>query len=201
VTAFQFSSPRPASAQVTEEWVRRYDGPGDYGDEHAAAMAADQAGNVYVTGYGGFSGSAQDIVTIKYSGGGTVLWTQRFNRSIDSWERGNAIAVDQAENVHVTGESETGCVTIKYCQGPVRDRDLLRNTEVTTLDPPPDLSTILPLDPAGDLYIPAFQSDSPDPDGTILEDRTQPLVFYGVNGPEVTRLQKTTAREIRITFR
>lgn len=51
-----------------EQWVDRYNGPGNYHDK-GAAIASDNAGNVYVTGrtdtYGQQNGA--DIVTIKYA--------------------------------------------------------------------------------------------------------------------------------------
>jgi hypothetical protein len=46
-------------------WVKRYSGPGSY-DEHAAAIALDQAGNVYVTGASVGSTGVADYVTFKY---------------------------------------------------------------------------------------------------------------------------------------
>jgi hypothetical protein len=49
-----------------EQWVARYDGPGDL-DDQAYAVAVDSAANVYVTGYSIDSDGVSDYTTIKYS--------------------------------------------------------------------------------------------------------------------------------------
>lgn len=58
-------------------WEQTYGGPGEYNDQ-PADMAFDQAGNIYVTGlsYQGEVGvQASSYWTIKYSPGGSQLWT------------------------------------------------------------------------------------------------------------------------------
>src|SRR6476646_482681 len=44
-------APRDPAASVYQAWVAHYNGPGDDGDD-VVAMAADESGNVYVTGVG-----------------------------------------------------------------------------------------------------------------------------------------------------
>lgn len=68
-------------------WVRRYDAGGD---EEARAVAADDYGNVYVTGSHG---------TIKYDSLGNQLWVREGSRK--------AIVLDEVGNVHVTGSWTT----------------------------------------------------------------------------------------------
>ncbi|MEA3311142.1 MAG: FlgD immunoglobulin-like domain containing protein [candidate division WOR-3 bacterium] len=56
------------AAQVTEEWVARYDGPASGVDE-ARDIAVDGAGNVYVTGWSYDLETQWDYATVKYSQG------------------------------------------------------------------------------------------------------------------------------------
>ena len=47
-------------------WLQRYNGPGN-GDDEGNAIAVDNNGNVYVTGYDTTAAGGTEIVTIKYS--------------------------------------------------------------------------------------------------------------------------------------
>ncbi len=96
-------------------WTNRYSG---LGDSHATAVAVDGSGNLFVTGYswsGNFSTSVfTDYVTIKYSGEGVPLWTNRYNGPANRDDVATAVAVDSSDNVFVTGDSSGGSATIKY---------------------------------------------------------------------------------------
>jgi hypothetical protein len=83
-------------------------------------MAVDGSGNVIVTGTSVGSGTAHDCATIKYSGAGVPVWTNRYNGSGNDYDGGYAVAVDASGNVFVTGvsyeqsSSSYDYVTIKY---------------------------------------------------------------------------------------
>src|SRR4030066_1939439 len=98
-------------------WVKRYDGPGNGRDE-AVALAVDDSGDVYVTGFSKGSGTSGDYATIKYSSAGDTLWVRRYNGPGNSDDRANGLAVDGSGNVYVTGYSWSGTpfdyATIKY---------------------------------------------------------------------------------------
>src|SRR4030066_183151 len=98
-------------------WVKRYDGPGNGRDE-AVALAVDDSGDVYVTGFSKGSGTSGDYATIKYSSAGDTLWVRRYNGPGNSDDRANGLAVDGSGNVYVTGYSWSGSpfdyATIKY---------------------------------------------------------------------------------------
>jgi len=107
----------------SEQWVRRYNGPGDYGEDVARALAVDGADNVYVMGYSYGSGTDYDYATIKYGPDGSEQWVRRYNGPGSSDDEANALAVDGSGDVYVTGRSYGGAgtdydyATIKYVQG------------------------------------------------------------------------------------
>jgi hypothetical protein len=99
-------------------WVRWYNGPGS-GSDQGNALAVDDSGNVYVTGYSEGAGTGIDYATIKYNSIGDTVWVRRYNGPGSGSDYGRALAVDGSGNVFVTGNSEgtgTGydCTTIKY---------------------------------------------------------------------------------------
>jgi hypothetical protein len=85
-------------------WTNLYNGPANSDDE-AAAVAVDTSGNVVVTGWSGGVGTSGDYATIKYSGAGVPLWTNRYNGPANGGDGAVAIAVDANGNAFVTGES------------------------------------------------------------------------------------------------
>jgi hypothetical protein len=96
-------------ADGNEEWVARYNGPGNYND-YATAVAVDPSGNVYVTGRSYGLGTNYDYATIKYSSDGNEEWVRRYNGPEDSDDGASDIALDSFGNVYVTGSP----CTIKY---------------------------------------------------------------------------------------
>ena len=90
-------------SQVKEEWVTRYNGPGNM-DDGAFALALDSSGNVYVTGEIDFIASSYgDYGTIKYNSSGVEQWVARYNGPENASDFAIAIAVDSSGNVYVTG--------------------------------------------------------------------------------------------------
>ncbi len=105
-------------AQVTEEWVSRYNGTGN-GEDYATDIVTDDNGNVYVTGNSRGKGTGNDYTTIKFDQAGDTLWVRRYNGPDNGDDRPHAIALDDSGNVFITGGS-TGLgtysdfFTIKY---------------------------------------------------------------------------------------
>ncbi len=99
-------------------WTNLHNGPGG-GSAAARAVAVDRAGDVVVTGNSSGVGTSADFVTIKYSGTGVPLWTNRYNGPGNASDRAYGVAVDSNANVFVTGFS-TGSAddhdyaTLKY---------------------------------------------------------------------------------------
>jgi hypothetical protein len=120
-------------------WVRRYNGPGN-SDDDAYAIAVDNSGNVYVTGYSFDTLTNNDYATIKYSPNGDTAWVRRYNGPGNGGDGAYAIAVDDSSNVYVTGTSPTTTdndyATIKYVQflcGDVNKDGVVNVTDVVYL--------------------------------------------------------------------
>ncbi|HZQ46256.1 MAG TPA: Ig-like domain-containing protein, partial [Verrucomicrobiae bacterium] len=84
------------------------------------SSAVDSAGNLYLTGFAPAPAKTNDdYVTIKFSGDGLPIWTNRFDGGAGLKSIPIAMAVDGAGSVYVTGESERSpgnfdLTTVKY---------------------------------------------------------------------------------------
>jgi len=147
-------------------WVRRYNGSGN-GNDGTSALAVDDSGNVYVTGYSSGSGTFDDYATIKYSSAGDTLWVRRYDGPGNGYDRGGALAVDDSGNVYVTGSS-TGSgsdfdyTTIKY--SPAGDTVWVRRYNGPGNGY--DGGGALAVDDSGNVYVTGASS----PDGTFNFD-------------------------------
>ncbi len=73
-------------------------------------LKVTSAGDVYVTGASGigYIGNWQwDIVTAKYNTFGQERWIQFYDDSINGWDEGQSLTIDNQGNVYVTGPSAT----------------------------------------------------------------------------------------------
>ncbi|UCE36875.1 MAG: SBBP repeat-containing protein [Thermoplasmata archaeon] len=118
VAIFIVEVPKDVSAQITEEWVARYNSPGN-GFEHSSDIVVDSFGNVYVTGSSEYNTSDNDYVTVKYDANGIEQWVARYNGPGNSYDSATKIRVDSLGNIYVTGYSEGNRTdwdygTIKY---------------------------------------------------------------------------------------
>jgi len=97
------------SSTGTSIWARR---GGGSSDDYATGVAVDSLGNVLVAGYfcstnsdfGGLpmaSAGSNDVFLVKYSPSGAFLWSKRFGG--EGNDIANAIAMDAADNIYVTG--------------------------------------------------------------------------------------------------
>jgi Beta-propeller repeat len=104
------------SASGAQEWVMRYNGPGNTNDQ-AVDLGVDASGAVYVTGASGEgSQNLSDYVTVKYSSSGIQQWVARYS---DWYDYATAIAVGEPGDVFVTGRSYSigtyyDYATVKY---------------------------------------------------------------------------------------
>lgn len=143
-------------AQVTQEWIARYNGTGN-GFEYTYSMAVDNSGNVYVAGSSPGIGTLNDFATIKYNSLGVERWTARYNGPQNSNDEARSIALDDSGNVYVTGNSPgTGTAmdyaTIKYNSAGVEQWVSRYNGTINSAD----FSRSVKVDDSGNVYVTGY---------------------------------------------
>ena len=99
-------------SQGIQQWVARYDGPGDDGHDNASDLEVDLNGNVYITGSSApVNPWTRDYATIKYNSDGIEQWVSRYEGA--EYSRAKALALTNDGSVYVTGTG-VGIETVKY---------------------------------------------------------------------------------------
>ena len=139
-----------------EQWVARYNNDSKpNANDRTVAIAVDGSGNVYVTGTSqAAENGASDYATVKYNGAGVQQWVARYNGPANDSEFAEALAVDKAGNVYVTGNSWGqgtfgDYATIKYDAAGKEDWVDHYNGPVNEYD----RATKIVLDGAGNVYV------------------------------------------------
>jgi hypothetical protein len=92
----------------SEQWVARYNGPGDNND-HALMLALDDLRNVYIMGKR--ESSDDEVYTlVKYNSDGIEQWIVECDYKVTKME------VDGQGYIYVIGQSEGMFITVKYSQ-------------------------------------------------------------------------------------
>ena len=150
------------SSSGQQIWAVRFNDDNADKDDAANAIAVDAAGNVYVTGYSTGLSSFKDIITIKYSSSGNLLWSLRYNGLGNDDDIASAIAVDGLGNVFVTGYSvglisSEDFLTIKYNSGGselwISEYD---NPDMNDID----IANAMILDGSGNIYVTGYSIGS-----------------------------------------
>jgi uncharacterized delta-60 repeat protein len=178
VVLFSLFPGRLAAVDVIEEWVTRYNGPGNY-DDYAEAVAVDDSGNVYVTGHSYGSSSHYDYATTKYDADGTEQWVARYNGPGNYNDTPRAVAVDASGDIYVTGYSYgagTSCdyATIKYDSDGIEQWVARYNGSGNDND----LVFAMAVDSAGNVYVTGESYD----DYSRLDYKT---IKYDTNGRQL----------------
>ena len=89
-------------SQPSEEWVRRYNGPGNSFDIVSDLILGNN-NNVFVYGSSSGKGSLYDFTIINYDRDGNTKWVQYYNGPGNSTDQINSACTDLQNNSYVTG--------------------------------------------------------------------------------------------------
>lgn len=142
-----------------EAWIARYTGPGNNVDG-VTAIAVDDSGNLYVTGYSFDSDTSSSIATVKYDTSGVEQWVNRYGHS-NRVNGASAIAVDDSGNVYVTGysfdtDTTSFYFTIKYDALGEQMWRAIYNGPVNSENG----ATAIAVDSSGNVYVTGYSFDT-----------------------------------------
>ncbi len=145
------------SAGVSQ-WVARYNSPANSTDE-ARGIAVDASGNVDVSGYSLGADGNHDFFTVQYNSAGVKQWAVRYDGPGEGEDISNALAIDGAGNVYVTGHSlgtsgSQDYATIKYNNAGVQQWIARFNAPANNLDE----ARALAIDGAGNVYVSGYST-------------------------------------------
>jgi hypothetical protein len=95
-------------------WTRIYEGTNS-GGRQPYAIAVDEKGNVFVTGYGYQTGNYFDFLTIKYDSLGNEKWVRFYDGGGHDIDQATGIETDKAGNIYVSGYASLGGHHFIYC--------------------------------------------------------------------------------------
>lgn len=133
-------------------WTNIYSGPGSDSD-FGVGVGTDASNNIYVAGSSVDPVTGNDVVVLKYSSAGAVVWTNRYNSATNNYDFPTAFGVDAAGDSYVLvttySSAATALVTLKY--------DSLGNADWTNIYQGPaggpDYPEALAVDRAGDVIV------------------------------------------------
>jgi len=161
-----------------EQWVAFYNPQADSTDI-STDIALDTAGNVFVTGFSMNASGNHDYATVKYDNSGARQWAARFDSEWHGTDQAQDLAVDDAGNVYVTGNSfrtgnEDDFATIKYNSAGARQWNSRYNGPASGKDG----AQRLVLDLVGNVYVAGYSMST-----TKLLDYT--AIGYDNNGVQL----------------
>ncbi len=149
-SGYDYATVKYSNAGI-QQWVARYNGPGN-DEDNAVALVVDAAANIYVTGSSINAAGNADYATVKYDTSGNQLWIARYNGPAGKNDNATRLVVDSTGNVFVTGTSTapnntTDYATLKY--NPLGQQQWVQRFDAGD----DDTGAALALDPSGDVYV------------------------------------------------
>lgn len=138
--------------------VRTYNGIGDFTDK-AHAIATDNAGNTFITGYTMNTGKQKDMILQKINTAGVSVWTKIFDGTGEN-DEGFAVVTDAVGKIYVAGYTN-GLGTFDdvllqcYSSAGVLQWQQIYNGPAGKLDKIVSMA----ISPAGDLYLAGYSDN------------------------------------------
>ncbi|MFC1535712.1 SBBP repeat-containing protein, partial [Candidatus Neomarinimicrobiota bacterium] len=157
-----YSAVKYKSSTGQEQLLLRYDGSGISRDE-VRAMEIDGAGYIYVAGISEGNGTSLDYSTVKYSADGIWQWAARYNGSANGDDLLEAMTLDDAGNVYVTGGSSDSSgyldyATVKYNAAGVEQWVATYHGTGYPLYGYDDIPSDIGVDDSGNVYVTGYTS-------------------------------------------
>ncbi len=166
-------------SQPTLEWMRIYPDTNAF-TTVSFALAIDNSGNVYTTGYSEIS-TRMCYATIKYNSAGVQHWAANFFGDTIGGRTPNDIAVDKQSNVYVTGYAYTistnyfDFCTVKYNSNGVQQWVRYYDNPTHNIDQAGKIA----IDNAGNIYVSGFSDLCPFTCGIYT------TIKYSTNGDQI----------------
>jgi len=164
-------------ADGTVVWTTTYNGRANQ-DDSAAAVVVDSMGNVFVCGWTIDTLMDLDMVTLKFSPSGQLLWKKTWFRTINRDDAAHALVLDRLGRVIVTGYSMDTEYNTDYCticyNARTGDTVWVRYYNRTP-DNDEDISYSICVDDSNNIYVTGTSYD----DGTDYDIAT---IRYSPNG-------------------
>jgi len=154
---------------------------GTAGFDKVHDLQTDASGNFYLTGTVFNASTGYDILTVKLNNNLNVLWSQSYNSTSAMNDVGNALAVDNAGNVIVTGFSETSTegtnyVTIQYNASGTQQWVKNFNGEGNAAD----TARALAVDANGNIYVTGSSFNGSTEDFYTLKYKSNGTELWGI---------------------
>ncbi len=154
------------------EWDATYNGIGGnlaISDDEVSALALDENGNAYVTGYSYGAGTGKDFCTIKYGYDGREEWVSRtdysqLQKNIRFEDEAKALAVDVSGNVYVTGKATSSLGGSDYLTVKINakgETEWKKRFDSESFLYSEDGAEALALDKRGNIYVTGFINGFP----------------------------------------
>lgn len=168
-----------------QQWIRRLNT--SVGANYPTDITVDAAGNVLVTGYSLDYATDYDYLTVKYSSGGALEWTARYDGSQGEWDIPDVVCADASGNVIVTGSCFNHCTTVKYDP----DGELLWESMYPDVSEPNDMA----LGTGGSIYVTGHRGGYNSDCMTVLYNSSgilQWAVFYNGTADDDDNMEAIT---------